>query len=161
MKVRLFITLIALVATSSAFMSAEAQRTTRSRLKAGHKSENSAAKTEYDTVALAADSLLFPFSGYEKTLRSSKESFFVTNRSDSTVSRLWLDITYKDMKGRSLDTRSIDLDIDLPAGETRRIDLRSWDRQNVFYYHLSPVPRSSHATPYRVNIRLKAAMRRR
>lgn len=161
MKARFYITLIALVAVSSAFMSAEAQRTTRSRLKAGHKSEISAAKLEYDTVAVAADSLLFPFSGYEKTLRSSKESFFVTNRSDSTVTRLSLDIIYKDMKGRPLDTRSVDLDIDLPAGETRRIDLRSWDRQNVFYYHLSPVPRSDHATPYRVNILLKAAMRRR
>ena len=161
MRLRFFITLIALVAVSSAFMSAEAQRTTRSRLKAGHKSENSISKPEYDTVALASDSLLFPFSGYEKTLRSSKESFFVTNRSDSTVTRLSLDITYKDMKGRPLDTRSVDLDIDLPAGETRRIDLRSWDRQNVFYYHLSPVPRSTRATPYRVNIRLKAAMRRR
>lgn len=159
MKIRLFITLIAL-AVSAAFVSSDAQRTTRSRLKAGHKSENHSSKAGYDTVAFATDSLLFPFSGYEKTLRSSKESFFVTNRSDSTVNRISLSITYKDMKGRPLDTRDVDLNVDLPPGETRRVDLRSWDRQNVFYYHLSPVPRSAHATPYRVNIRLKAAMRR-
>lgn len=142
-------------------VSASAQRTTRSRLKPAQQSEKVSAKAALDTVATAADSLLFSFSGYEKTLRSPKETFFVTNLSDSIVDRLALAITYKDMKGRTLDSREVSVDIDLPPGATRRVDIRSWDRQNVFYYHLSPVPRSSHATPYRVSVSLVAAMRRR
>lgn len=160
MKHRSHIILLA-IAVSAVFLSAEAQRTTRSHLKRGQTTETKSDKPTFDTVAATADSLLFQFSGYEKTLRSSKESFFITNRSDSTVNRLAIEITYKDIKGRPLDTRQVEFDVYLPAGETRRVDLSSWDKQNVFYYHRSPMPRSTRATPYRVNIRMKAAMRRR
>lgn len=143
-------------------LDAGAQRTTRKSLKTHTRVQTSAtSKPDYDTVATAADSMSFTFSGYEKTLRSTNESFFATNHSDSAVSRLTVRIIYKDMKGRTLDSREADIDIDLPAGATRRIDLRSWDKQNVFYYHLSPKPKAAHATPYRVNVSLLAAMRRR
>ncbi|MDE5567878.1 MAG: hypothetical protein K2J12_05495 [Muribaculaceae bacterium] len=155
--------LLCIVFATAAFTSltVSGQRTTRSRLKSAPQSETVTAKADFDTVATAADSLLFTFSGYEKTLRSAKETFFVTNRSDSTVDRLEVAITYKDMKGRVLDRRQVGIDLEVPAGETRRADIRSWDRQNVFYYHLSPMPRSSHATPYRVSIVLVAGLRRR
>lgn len=158
---RTFTVIALLVATLFSAATLSAQRTTRSRLKASAVTEKTSPKADFDTVATAADSLLFSFSGYEKTLRSPKETFFVTNSSDSTVNRLSLLITYKDMKGRVLDTREVTVNVDLAPGATRRVDLRSWDRQNVFYYHLSPMPRSSHATPYRVAIALVAAMRRR
>ena len=62
------------------------------------------------------------------------------------------------MKGRTLDMRNVKIDIDLPAGETRRIDIKAWDRQKVFYYHLSPVPRTAQATPYQVGISLVCAL---
>ena len=155
--------LLCLLSAAAVFTSptASAQRTTRSRLKPAPQSEKVSSKADFDTVATAADSLLFSFSGYEKTLRSPKETFFVTNLSNSIIDRLALAITYKDMKGRVLDSREVNVDIEVPAGATRRVDIRSWDRQNVFYYHLSPVPRTSHATPYLVSVSLVAAMRRR
>lgn len=138
-----------------------AQRTTRRQLKTSATAITEKRQAAYDTVATATDSAMFAFSGYEKTLRSSTESFFVTNRSDSVVSHLSVMITYLDMKGRTLDSRTVESDIDLQPQTTRRIDIRSWDRQKVFYYHLSPVPRTATATPYRVDIRLIAAMRRK
>lgn len=138
-----------------------AQRTTRRQLKTSTSAMAKKLPVAYDTVATATDSAMFAFSGYEKTLRSSTESFFVTNRSDSVVSHLSVVITYLDMKGRTLDSRTVETGIDLLPQTTRRVDIRSWDRQKVFYYYLSPVPRSTTATPYRVDIRLIAAMRRK
>lgn len=139
----------------------QAQRTTRRQLKASSTAITEKRPAAYDTVATVADSAMFAFSGYEKTLRSSTESFFVSNHSDSIVSHLSFMITYLDMKGRTLDSRTVETDIDLQPHATRRVDIRSWDRQKVFYYHLSPVPRTATATPYRVDIRLIAAMRRK
>ena len=40
---------------------------------------------------------------------------------------------------------------DIPAGETRKIDFPTWDRQMTFYYCGSPRPRVS-AIPYNVTI---------
>lgn len=131
------------------------QRTTRHKLKA------LPADVVCDTIFTSADSTVITFSGYEKTLRSSRESFFVTNRSDSIVDRLSLEITYFDMAGHLLDKRVVAVDVELPPSETRKVDLRSWDTQKVMYYHRSPQPRGGvQATPYRVRIRLLAACRR-
>ncbi|MDE6368391.1 MAG: FxLYD domain-containing protein [Muribaculaceae bacterium] len=156
------ISLFAILSIIGCALSAPGQRTTRKRLKpsleavAGHDRSKL-----FDTIATAADSAAIAFSGYEKTLSSSKESFFATNHTDSLITRLNIEITYLDMKGRQLDTRKVTLDTDFPPGETRRFDISAWDRQKVFYYHLSPTPRSSHATPYNVTIRLLSALRQR
>ena len=74
------------------------------------------------------------------------------------ITDLSVALTYKDMSGRILDRRLVNVAVEIPAGETRRIDINSWDRQKAFYYHLSAVPRSSQATPYRINVRLLAAL---
>lgn len=137
---------------------ASGQRTTRQRLKP----ILSEAKVElYDTVFTSADSTRLSFKGYEKTLRSSKESFYVTNKSDSTLERLILSINYLDMAGRQLDRRTIEVDIDMGAGETRRVDVASWDAQKVMYYYRSPKPKAEQATPYKVRIQLVAALKNR
>lgn len=141
-----------------------AQRTTRTRLRPSPEAvapDKNRHTTVYDTLAVGTDTCLLAFSGYEKTLSSNKETFFVTNRTDSFIDRLEIEIIYLDMKRRTLDTRRVDLDTSLPAGATRRFDIRSWDPQKVFYYHLSPVPRASQATPYRVDIRLVNALKKR
>lgn len=115
-----------------------------------------------DTVATSADSTALKFSGYEKTLRSATESFFITNLSGKDIDRIVVDIVYSDMKGRVLDRRTETIDISLPAAETRRADIRSRDRQHTFYYYRSPAPRhAAQATPYRVKISLLAAMTER
>lgn len=106
----------------------------------------------YDTVRTpAADSIVV--AGFEKTLRSNRESMYVSNRTSSPIEGLGIDITYLDMKGRMLHRSSHDISETVPAGETRLVDLLSFDRQGLYYYHLSPVPsRASRATPFQVKV---------
>lgn len=152
--------LIILAAILASALTAAGQRTTRSRLRPAPRAVATPQQLHpYDTIATAADSAAIVFSGYEKTLSSNKESFFATNRTDSLINTLDIEITYLDIKGRQLDTRRLTLETDLPAGETRRFDIPAWDRQKVFYYHLSPTPRAAHATPYRVTIHLLTALK--
>lgn len=102
-----------------------------------------------DTVVV--DSGLITVAGFEKTLRSSRESMFVTNHTELPVCALQLDITYKDMSGRMLHKQSQWVSADIPPGETRMVAVMSFDRQNLFYYHLSPLPpRATRATPFKV-----------
>lgn len=157
-RVRL-IYILAIIAVIGCALSAAGQRTTRKRLKPSPEviTPNDHA-SRFDTIATASDSAAILFSGYEKTLSSPKESFFATNHTDSLITRLNIEITYLDMKGRQLDTRLVSLDTNLPPEQTRRFDISAWDSQKVFYYHLSPTPRSSHATPYNVTIRLLSAL---
>lgn len=92
------------------------------------------------------------FSGYDKALRSSKETVFVTNlMADTTVEELRFTITYLDSSRRELHRLSRRVRASVPPGATRRIDFPSWDTQRSFYYHLSPPPRTS-AIPYSVTI---------
>lgn len=139
-----------------------AQRTTRGRLRPTPVKTGQANVEHYDTIVASIDSTAFVISGYEKALRSTKESFFITNRSTCVADRLVLRIEYNDMQGRMLDQRVETIDIDIPPDETRKVDLPSWDKQKVFYYHLSSPPRgTSQATPYKVAISVVAAMKRR
>lgn len=109
-----------------------------------------------EVAAEPADSLVtmtpadgdITLSGYDKPLRSSVESMFVTNLTSDTVTALRLTCTYTDLRGRELHTRSVDADIELPPGATRQITFPSWDRQHSFYYHRSPKPLRTAATPY-------------
>lgn len=102
-----------------------------------------------DTVAV--DSGAVVIAGFEKGLRAVRESMFVTNRSGRDISAIWLTITYKDMDDRMLHKASHTVEIDIPAGETRMVEVPTFDRQNLFYYHLSPLPpRAKHATPFKV-----------
>ena len=143
-------------------LSATGQRTTRKNLRPSPAAVTGHDYTHlFDTIATSADSAAVAFAGYEKTLSSSQESFFATNKTDSLITRLDIELNYLDMTGRQLDTRRITLDTQMTPGQTRRFDIKSWDRQKVFYYYLSPAPRSSHATPYKVTIRLVTALRKR
>lgn len=156
--VRILLT-VGLAFTTSIAVSA--QRTTRSKLRPLGVEQHKTSDYAFDTVFVASDSANIVFSGYEKTLRATKESFFVTNRTDSLIDRLIIAITYKDMAGRELDRRPAQIDITIEPSATRRIDIPAWDKQKVFYYYLSPAPRSGRATPYKVAISTVAALRRR
>ncbi len=91
--------------------------------------------------------------GYDKPLRSRRETFFATNTGEGTVGRLAFTISYFDTDGRLMHRASHNVDAPIPAGETRQIGLRSWDTQQAFYYERSAVPaRTEQATPYRVSI---------
>ena len=141
--------------------SVSAQRTTRPRLKPAALPAKVEAAEIFDTISVATDTAAVDFTGYEKLLTSTKESFFVTNNTDSLISRLVVKIEYFDMKHRRLDSRTVTFDIDIAPGETRKADIKSWDKQKVFYYYRSRQPKVAQATPYRVRITLDAALRRR
>lgn len=104
----------------------------------------------YDTVRTVnrADLRL---SGYDKTLNSRMESLFVSNRLQRDITELELLITYSDMKGRMLHKAVRRIRAIVPAGETRRIEFSSWDKQNTFYYHKGRAPRTKNVTPYKVS----------
>ena len=81
----------------------------------------------------------------------------VTNN-DSTrlLKAVTLDISYFDVNGTQIHRRVVDLDCDIPSGETKMISFRSWDVQNRFFYAAGPKPRS-HAYPFTVRLEVKLA----
>lgn len=143
---RLTLTILTLLTLG---LCAQAQVTTRRGLKLEKKTETVAA----DTVT--ADSSSFSVFGYEKTLRATSESFFVTNLTTDTITTLIGEIEYLTLDGRQLHRRKFSTDVNLPPGETRQITLPAWDKQKVWYYHRSSAPRSrTQATPYTIRLSL-------
>lgn len=94
-------------------------------------------------------------SGFDKPLRAVRESMFVTNTSADSVAGFGIEITYSDMRGRQLHKASHDVSTEIPAGETRRVEVRSFDRSGLFHYRLSPAGRrAAQATPFDVRVRV-------
>ncbi len=83
------------------------------------------------------------FSGFDKPGSSPMESFFITNRTDRTMSGVSLYIEYLTPDGRQLHKRYVKLACYIPAGETRKCDIKSWDTQRSFHYELSRASRRS------------------
>ena len=93
------------------------------------------------------------FAGYDKTLNSSKESFLVLNESLVDIKSMTIRLTYKDMSDRMLHSRKITVEEEIPHGETRKIDVSSWDTQKTFYYYRS-IPPKRDAAPYKITFSL-------
>lgn len=89
------------------------------------------------------------FSGYDKPKRSSKETFFISNNTDRTMSAVNLYIDYRTPDGRQLHKRFVKLICNIPPGETRLAEIESWDKQKSFYYIKSDSGKSS-GSPYEV-----------
>lgn len=114
-------------------------------------------------ISLASDSLTFVekilpairFYGFDKTVGSSMESFFISNGLDSQISDIEITITYFDMKGRQLHKRNAALNCEIPPHETMRTDIKSWDTQKSFYFFQSAKPKRQ-ATPFSVKIDLRS-----
>lgn len=95
------------------------------------------------------------FTGYDKNVGSSKETFHVVNDSHQDITGITIELIYKDMQGRMLHSRKLTLKCYIPKEETRKIDISSWDTQKSFYYYLSNEPKKV-SSPYQVEIRLLA-----
>ena len=114
-----------------------------------------------DTLFLSSDKTGFiltesiRFTGYDKNVGSSKETFHVVNGSHQDLTGMTIELTYKDMQGRMLHSRKLTVKCEIPKEETRKIDISSWDTQKSFYYFLSNEPQKV-ASPYQVEIRLLA-----
>ena len=119
--------------------------------------------TSYSIISIYSDSVIFVekfrpairFYGFDKTVTSNLESFFISNGLDNKIAAMELTITYLDMKGRQLHKRNVKIECEIPPHETIRTDIRSWDTQKSFYYHQSVKPRRQ-ATPFEVKIDLQS-----
>lgn len=142
------LTLIALIILGT--LVAGADRTTRKNLRVKRTTAKTDTTAVADTVMPSAGMLIV--SGYDKPLRSRRESLFVTNRSNRTLKAVTLRITYLDADGRQLHVADRTLNTDIPAGETRQLTFPSWDRQMTFYYLLTGKPRTADGSPYTVTV---------
>lgn len=127
-------------------------RTPRSRVEATE-------PQKADTI-FAPDAAAVRLSGYDKKLRATRESFFVTNSLLDSVAIIELHVVfeYSDMSGRQLHSEERRVKCHIPHGETRRLDVTSWDRQQSFYYFRSAAPKRSQATPYQVKSIVKSVL---
>lgn len=89
------------------------------------------------------------FAGFDKNRNSSVESFFITNNTDRTLTGISLYIEYLTPGGSQLHKKFIKLDCRIPAGETRKADIKSWDTQRSFYY-IKSNPGRNGGTPFDV-----------
>lgn len=154
LKIALLITALSLLCADAGF----AQRTTRGK-KLTPRTERVADAGRLAVVAdtIAGDSVaaIVSVTGYEKPLRASREAFFVANRDSlRSLEQLTIEITYCTVNGRMLHARKVTVYPQVPADERRLVSVRSWDRQNVFYYAHGDTPRTrNQATPYLIVIR--------
>ena len=106
-----------------------------------------------DTVA-SPDSV--KVAGFEKQLRSTRESMFVTNHTARPIEWMELEVAYLDMKDRMLHKATHEVEVEIPAGETRMIDIPTFDRQQLFYYYKTGVSsRAKQATPFKVAVKVR------
>lgn len=151
--------------SASFFLPAEARkiRTRHSIPKSSVKPKAEGAHDRPAVISMESDSVDFccrivpaiRFYGFDKTVSSGVESFFISNGLEEALSGMEIVITYSDMKGRQLHRRAVSIDCAVPPGETMRTDIKSWDTQKSFYFHKSVKPRRQ-ATPFDVRIDLRS-----
>ena len=91
--------------------------------------------------------------GFSKRASDSKESFFITNKTAHRMSAVRLLLRYTTMDGELLTQRTVNVPVNLKPGETKLVDIKSFDVQRLFYYYAGPKPRKQ-ATPFKVAFRL-------
>lgn len=96
--------------------------------------------------------------GYDKPQKANKETFFLKNGTSFSIGKAMVEIEYLDMQSRQLHVRRYEVDIEIPPGQTRKIDIPTWDRQQSFYYYLSAKPKKVSATPYKIKASVVAVM---
>jgi len=113
-----------------------------------------------DTVdGLLPDSLMtvdpaaVTIKGFAKRASDSKESFFITNNTRHRMSAVRLLMRYTTLNGELLTQRSVTVPVSLKPGETKLVEVKSFDVQRLFYYYAGPQPRKQ-ATPFKVSYRL-------
>lgn len=89
------------------------------------------------------------FSGFDKPQSSTAETFMITNHTDRTMTGVNLYIDYLDMQGRQLTKKFLKLSCSIPPGETRMAEVKSFDNQKTYYYHLS-TPSRKKGAPFTV-----------
>ena len=157
------ITIASIAALNVASVEARKIRTKHSIPKISSKSESKDNSEKNASISASSDSVAFynricpaiRFYGFDKTVGSSLESFFISNELDSAINAMEITITYSDMKGRQIHKRNLRLECDVPPHETIRTDIKSWDSQKSFYFYQSAKPKRQ-ATPFKAKIELNS-----
>lgn len=149
---------LALGAALLFFVAAESgAKKTTIRLKAPKEKVNTVKqnhrKTAKDKEEFTEIARLLTFTGYDKKTGASNETFFINNGSDKTLKSIELEITYQGTNGKQLHKRKVEIDQTVPAGETRKIDIQSWDKQKHFHYAKSDAGKNGSA-PYTVRFKI-------
>lgn len=97
------------------------------------------------------DSSKIKISGYEKRASDYRETFFITNNTLYTISGVELKLNYSLTDGTQLHQYTKMIRVEIPAGETRKVDISGFDTQRQFYYYKSKAPRKG-GKPYKVTI---------
>lgn len=129
-----------------------AQKTTRGKLRLRDDVRIENQVVAVDTVIPEKGSV--PVSGYEKAQHSTSECFFVTNNSAREISSLTFTVTYFNLRGEILHSRTESVSCDIPPSTTRKIDIRAWDRQKLWYYVNSQARHNDHSTPFDISIHI-------
>lgn len=91
--------------------------------------------------------------GYDKPLSANKESLFLTSPLDSdTIVAVQLRLTYKTPSGQLLHERDVDVVQTIAPRATVRLQFKSWDATNTFYYFKTPPRKAENYTPYKVTV---------
>lgn len=109
---------------------------------------------ENKTDTVYDDFSAITLAGFEKAQNSSTESFFVINRSDHFIKGLNLSVEYLNSKGEQLHLNTLTIDCDIPPMQTRSLQMRSWDRQHLWYYIGSQGKHNDYCNPFDVRIRI-------
>lgn len=116
------------------------------------RAEQSVTATVDVVPAIIPDSGDIILAGYDKPLRTRRETVLATNHRAHAVDSLFLTIRYIDADGRQLHERTVAIGQTIPAGETRQLQFPTWDVQQSYYYYLSTPPRAG--IPYRILARV-------
>lgn len=111
-----------------------------------------------DTIVAPHTDQLVRLSGYDKPLNASREVIFATNNCSDTIVGMTMTVSYYDLSDRLLHRRAYSSSVALPPGETRRLEMPTWDTNRSYYYKKSRRPRTS-ATPYDVAVRVDTIFR--
>lgn len=105
-----------------------------------------------DKDSLYADKI--SIAGYDKSVTDANESFFVTNNTPFHLTAITIKFIYSyATSSEKLHEETYRVECDIPSGETRRLMVRSFDRQHQFYYYSSRKPKRA-ATAYSVKYRI-------
>lgn len=110
-------------------------------------------KTATDKEEFSAVARQLTFTGYDKKANATTETFFIHNNSDQTLTSLELEISYLSESGNLLHKRIVEIDETIPAGESRKIDIPSWDKQKNFHYVKSDAGKKGSA-PFTVRFKV-------
>lgn len=130
-----------------------AQNTTRKKLKLNPKALAVETNAGSDTIYYPPTDSISLY-GYEKAQTSTKETFFVSNHSSNDISKIRIILTYSDLHGSLLHRHDVDVNLNLSAGETRFVSIKSWDPNKLWFYTGTQARHNAYSNPFDVSYKI-------